>query len=567
MTGKSRLGLASANKSVSLPDDIETPNGYISGLGFSPAVRSHENKWALAPEDTHGGRTKTIGAIRTLAAPLLTASMMAGIAFAQQPATTTVPPDAKAAHQAEPWTQIPIPPLPPFHPEPPKRIELKNGLVILLEEDHELPFINGTIDIRGGSRDVPAAKVGLIGLYGDTWRTSGTATQDGDKLDDLLEAKAAKVETSGDVDSTAVSWSCLTKDEDQVFGITVDLLEHPVFSKEKLQLAQQQAVAGIVRRNDDVQELAEREATKLVFGADSPYARQPEIATVMSVTVDDLKAWHAKTVAPNNIIISVEGDFDSAVMEKKLREAFENLPRGPQWPKPEGTFPGPKPGVYFIDKADVNQSNVWIVGLGTERRNPDFYALAVMNEIFSGGFGSRLFQQVRTKMGLAYSVSGGYGAQYDHPGMFYTVALTKSPTTVQATQAMLDEIEKLKTTPFTDAELTSAKDQLLNSFIFRYDSKEKVLTEASTLEFYGYPPDFLEKYRTAVEAVTTGDLERVAKKYIDPSKLAVLVVGNESQLGTPLTGLKMGPPQPIDITIPMPPGMRQQMGPGPGPGN
>ena len=469
-----------------------------------------------------------------------------------------------AARQPEAWTQIPIPPLPPFHPERPKRIELENGLVILLEEDHELPFIDGNIDIRGGSRDVPAKKAGLIDLYGDTWRTSGTASMNGDKLDDLLEAKAAKVETGGDIDSTAVSWSCLSKDEDQVFGIAIDLLEHPAFSNDKLTLAKQQAVAGIVRRNDDVQDVAQREATKLVFGADNPYARDTEIATVMSVTVDDLKAWHAKTLFPNNMIVTLEGDFDSAAMEKKLRDAFEALPRGPQWPKPTGEFPGPKPGVYFVNKPDVDQSNVWIVGLGTERRNPDFYALAVMNEIFSGGFGSRLFQQVRTKLGLAYSVSGGYGASYDHPGMFYTMALTKSATTVQATQAMLDEINKLKTEPFTEAELTSAKDQLLNSFIFRYDSKEKVLTEASTLEFYGYPPDFVEKYRTAIEAVTTADLDRVAKKYIDPSKLAVLVVGNESQFGTPLTDLKMGPVRPIDITIPMPPGMRPQTS---GPGN
>jgi zinc protease len=212
-----------------------------------------------------------------------------------------------------------------------------------------------------------------------------------------------------------------------------------------------------------------------------------------------------------------------------------------------------------VNKADVNQSNVWIVGLGTERRNPDYYALVMMNEIFSGGFGSRLFQEVRTKLGLAYSVSGGYGASYDHPGMFYTAASTKSETTVKTTQAMLEEINKLRTEPFTDPELTSGKDQLLNSFIFRYDSKEKVLTEAVTLEFYGYPPDFLARYRAGIEAVTIADLERVAKKYIDPAKMAVLVVGNEQQFDVPLTDLKLGTPHPIDITIPMPPGMQQQM--------
>ena len=485
-----------------------------------------------------------------------------GIALAQQPTTTIVPPDA-GPKQAEPWMKIPIPPLHAFHPEQPTRIELKNGLVILLEPDHELPFINGTINIRGGSRDLPADKVGLVDLYGDAWRTSGTATQSGDQLDDLLEAKAAKVETSGDVDSTSVQWSCLTQDEDQVFGIAVDLLEHPAFSAQKLMLAKQQAVAGIVRRNDSASGIAEREAAMLVYGKENPYARQPEIASVMGITVDDLKTWHTKTVTPNNMIIAVEGDFEPAAMEKALRAAFEGMTPGAAWPKLAGDFLGPKPGVYSVNKTDIDQSNIWIVGLGTERRNPDYYALVVMNEIFSGGFGSRLFQDVRTKQGLAYSVGGGYGASYDHPGVFYTAASTQSATTVKTTQAMLEEIRELKTKPFTQAELASAKDQLLNSFIFHYDSREKVLAEATTLEFYGYPADFLTKYRAGIEAVTLADLERVANKYVDPSKLAVLVVGNEAHYETPLTDLKLGPVQPIDITIPMPAAMRQQMsGPG-----
>lgn len=476
-----------------------------------------------------------------------------------QETTVIVPPDAKKLQPAEPWMQIPVPPLHPFHPEQPIRIELKNGLVILLEPDHELPFINGSINIRGGSRDVPADKVGLIGLYGDAWRTSGTARQNGDQLDDLLEAKAAKVETGGDIDSTSVSWSCLSKDEDQVFGIAVDLLEHPAFNDQKLTLAKQQAVAGIVRRNDDAAEIAGREAAMLVYGKQSPYARQPEIASVMGITVDDLKAWHAKTAFPNNMIVAVEGDFDPAAMEKSLRAAFEGLPRGAAWPRPTGAFPGPNPGVYAVNKGDVDQSNVWIVGLGTERNNPDYYALSVMNEIFSGGFGSRLFQDVRTKQGLAYAVGGAYGASYDHPGMFYTAASTKSESTVKATQAMLEEIHELKTKPFTEAELASAKDQVLNSFIFRYDTKEKVLAEATELEYYGYPADFLTKYRAGVEAVTLADLERVANKYIDPAKLAVLVVGNEAQYDTPLSDLNLGPVHPVDITIPMPAAMRQQM--------
>ena len=472
--------------------------------------------------------------------------------------TPTAPADASESKQAQPWKSIPIPQLPAFHPVQPKRIELKNGVVIFLQEDHELPFIGGSISIKGGERDVPAEKAGLVDLYGDTWRTSGTATKDGDQLDDVLEAKAAKVETSGDIDSTAVSWSCLKADEDAVFGIAVDLLEHPKFNEQKLNLAKQQAATSIVRRNDEASSIAGREAGILVYGKNSPYAREPEISTVMSVTVADLQKFHDKTAVANNMLIGVVGDFDSAAMEQKLRAAFEGLPRGTAIAAAPANFAGPKPGVYFVDKNDVNQSNVFIVGLGTERKNPDYYALSMMNEIFSGGFGSRLFQNVRTKLGLAYSVGGAYGASYDHPGMFQVEAATKSESTVAAIKAIQDQINQLKEKPFTDEELQKAKDQLLNSFIFRYDSREKVLAARTRLEFYGYPADYLDKYRAALEKVTTADLSRVAKKYIDPSKLAILVVGNTSEFGTPLTDLGLGQPQALDITIPMPPGMGEQ---------
>ncbi len=179
--------------------------------------------------------------------------------------------------------------------------------------------------IPGGSRDVPAAKAGLISLYSQAWRTSGTAKIDGDALDDLLEAKAAHIETEGDEDSTAVSWDSLKGDSDQVFALAMDLLFHPKFNAEKLQLAQQQDATGIVRRNDDESGIAEREGEKLVYGINSPYTRQPELATIGAVSLDDLKAWHERTIG-GKLIVGVEGDFDPVAMEAKLRAAFEGLP-------------------------------------------------------------------------------------------------------------------------------------------------------------------------------------------------------------------------------------------------
>jgi zinc protease len=481
--------------------------------------------------------------------------LSAHIAMGQDAVPKSVPKVPSAASKSavsQPWKKIPLPPLHAFKPVEPKRIELSNGLVIFLQEDHELPFISGRILIRGGSRDEPADKIGLVSLYGQTWRTSGTAAANGDVLDDRLEAKAASLETGGGSATTSVSWNSLKADCVPVFATAKDLLLHPVFSKDKLQLAKRQMEAGIARRNDDAGGIAAQEAALIVYGEKSPYARRTEYATVEAVTIADLQTWHDRTVVPNNMIVAVSGDFDGSTMEAELRKAFEPLAKGAAVVTAKLEFPGPQPGVYFVNKSDVNQSNVFIVGLGTERSNPDYYALNVMNEIFSGGFGSRVMQSVRTKLGLAYSVGGSYGAQYDHPGMFRVGAGTKSASTVAATQAMLDEIGRLKTVPPSPDELRKAKEQVLNSFIFNYDSRDKTLNEQVTLAFYGYPTNFLEKYKDGIEKVTAADVSRVANKYIDQSKLAIVVVGNEAELGTPLS--KLGKVTTVNITIPPPPG-------------
>ena len=470
----------------------------------------------------------------------------AGVLFA-----ATVAPLALPAQQDKPWEKIPIPKLHEFKPEQPRRIELKNGIVLFFQEDHELPFVSGSVLIPGGTRDEDAAKAGLVGLYGQAWRTSGTAKTDGDKLDDLLEAKAAHIETEAGEDSTSLSWDSLKGDADQVFSLALDLLLHPKFSPEKLELAQQQEATGIVRRNDDEAEIAGRESAKLVYGRNSPYTLQPELATIGAVNVADLEAWHDRTIG-GKLIVAVNGDFDPAAMEAKLRAAFEALPPAKAAAPRHDVFAPTGPGVSFNDKEDVNQSNVHIVGLGTDRHNPDVPTLAVMNEVLGGAFVGRLFQKVRTELGLAYAVGGGYQFLYDHPGAFDVEVLTKSASTVDATKAALDELAGANSRPFTEVELKLAKDEILNSFLFRYDSREKVLAERVKLEFYGYPPDYLETYQAALEKVTLADLNATAKKYIHPEKLAVLVVGNGPEIKPGLDELKLGPVHAIDITIPMP---------------
>lgn len=457
-----------------------------------------------------------------------------------------------ATGQETTWQNIPVPPLPAFHPNEPKRIALPNGMVLFLQEDHELPLIDGFARIRGGSYSEPANKTGLAEIYGEVWRTGGTNTQTGDQLDDFLEARAAKVETGDGGESTSIGLSCLKQDFDEVFKIFVDLLRNPEFRADKLELAQSEAFDAISRRNDDINDIVSREAAKLGYGAKSPYGRVAEYATVAAITRQDLLDWHRTHVHPNNIILGLSGDFDSAAMEAKLRQAFGSWQKGPAIKDQEFPITPAKAGYYLVDKQDVSQSAIRLVEAGTTRRNPEYYAIEVFNEAFGGGFGSRLFSNIRSIQGLAYSVGGGIGTGWDHPALSRFGAGTKSQSTVESIQALYQQIADLKTNPINQEEMRRAKDSILNSFIFNFDTPEKVLREKMAYEFFGYPMDFLERYRSGIEKVSTADVAKVPPKYIHPTQMRVLVVGHAADFDKPLSSL--GAVTPIDITIPPPPG-------------
>jgi zinc protease len=457
-----------------------------------------------------------------------------------------------AAAQTADWQKINIPPLSAFHPQEPKRIVLPNGMIIFLQEDHELPLVDGIVRIRGGSRSEPTAKAGLADIYGEVWRTGGTKTQTGDELDDYLEIRAAKVETSSNADSTSISWSCLKGDFDDVFKIFDALLREPEFRDDKVALAQREYFDAISRRNDDVDSIVGREAAKLAYGSQNPYARVAEYKTVAAVTRQDLVDWHHAHVHPNNIILGIVGDFDAKAMEAKLRQTFGSWPKGPAV-KDEKIEPQPaNPGYYLVEKEDVNQSSISMVAVGIRRDNPDYYAVRVFNEAFGSGFSSRLMQSIRTAKGLAYSVGGGIGSAFDHPGVLRLSMGTKSATTIESILALDEQIDDVSRHPISEAEIKRAKDSILNGFVFNLDSPEKILRERMAYEFYGYPQDYLERFRAGVEKVTQADVARAASKYLHKDQLAVLVVGHTSEFDKPLSSL--GSVTNVDITIPPPPG-------------
>ena len=429
-------------------------------------------------------------------------------------------------------------------------------------EDHELPLIQirrlGSGPDRGSTSRPD--KAGLVGLMaGSVQRTGGTKNDDR-RRDGRFSgsSRAASVETNIGNTVGFASMDCLSDDVDEVLPVFVEVLRFPEFSEDKLELAKIQANSGISRRNDDVGAITSREFNRLVYGADSPMAVGTEYATIAAITRDDLVAWHARYYHPNNIYIGVVGDFDSAEMKRKLAEAFGDWPAGPAFDEPEiAVAQEEEPGVFFIEKSDVTQANIRIGHLGITYHNPDYFPVVVMNEVLGGGFSARLFSRIRSEKGLAYGVGGRVGAAFLHPGVTSFGMQTKSETMGEAVDALFQEIGGMVTEPATERELQLAKDSLLNSFVFNYASKGQVLGQQMLFTYYGLPSDFLEKYRSNIERVTTEDVLRVAKTYLHPDRAKLLVVGRADDFDRPLSDF--GEVVELDITIPPPPSLEPEL--------
>jgi len=437
-------------------------------------------------------------------------------------------------------------------PEP-MRFTLNNGIVVYLLEDHTLPLIEGSVVVRTGSRYEPADKVGLASITGQVMRTGGTATKTGDELDEMLEKVGASVETYVGTTSGGARLSVLKEDIDLGLGILADVLKNPAFRDDKIELAKVAARSVISRRNDQVMAIAAREFNRLIYGPNHPYARMTEYGTIENITKQDLIDFHKKYFVPNNMMLALWGDFNTAEMKAKIEQSFGG------WERKEVTLP-PVPQtrlasqktVNYIKKEDVNQSNIYLGHLGGMLNDPESGPLNVADQAFGGATASRLFKKVRSDQGLAYSVGSFWGESYDYPGPFRMSGSTKSGTTMKMIRSIMNEFDDFIKNGITDDELKYAKDSYLNSFVFRYDTKGKIINELMTLEYYGYPKDFIQKQQQDIQKATKESVNEAVRKRWKPEALAILVVGKDSDFDEPLSSLGSNV-RTIDITIPAPP--------------
>lgn len=442
-----------------------------------------------------------------------------------------------------------------FKPPVPQKHTLSNGMVLYLLEDHELPVFDIRGLVRTGSIYDTRDKIGLANIFAAVMRTGGTISREPDTLNEELESMAASVEIGMSAEYGNVSLSTMAEDIEMGLEIFADVLRNPAFREDKLELRKQQAVEAIRRRNDNPIQLAWRNFSAILYGTDHPFGWYSEIADVEGITVDDLKAFHAKYYHPNNMMLAITGDFDTQTLITQLEKVFEG------WEKTDIEFPvvpivdnSPKPSVNHIPK-NLPQTTMLIGHFGIKRTPdfPDFFALRVMNDILGeGGFTSRLMMEVRDKHGLAYMVGSLMRTSlYTNPGEWFAYSQTRTEKTAEAISLIIDIVRDLRETPVQADELQRTKDSLINSFVFGFESSAQIAFQQMMLAYRGFAPDFLETFTDNIAKVTAEDVQAAAQKYLHPDALTIVTVGNAENFDRPLN--EFGEVNVIEIKQPEPP--------------
>ncbi len=412
------------------------------------------------------------------------------------------------------------------------RFELADGTPVYAKRDSQFPLVGISVFFRGGRYLEPAGKEGLAAITSEAWRTGGAGERTAQELDEELDYLAALLSTSiGDV-TGSVSLNVLSKDLEKGMDLVMDVLTQPRFQQDRFQKAKDNRLQEMKQRNDDAQDIEAREWQRLVYGAGYWMNRLSTRDSVEAINATDCRRLVERLVRSGNLVVAVAGDFDPARMEALLNRTIATLPKLdeplPPVPQPDQA---PEPGVYVVDKPDVNQGRVSIGRLGLSQGHPDEFPLMLGNDILGGGgFTARMMRRIRSDEGLAYSASSSIGFPVTMPGTFRAYYQSKSSTVPYAAEIFFDLLGELRSANPTEEEIRISKNSFIETFPRRFASAGQIVGVFAVDELLGRPHDYWTSYRDRVSAVTPDQITAAAKAFLDPEKMIMLVVGNIDEI-------------------------------------
>ncbi|MBI1823847.1 MAG: insulinase family protein [Nitrospirae bacterium] len=410
-----------------------------------------------------------------------------------------------------------------------QKIELGNGMTILLLEDHTLPMLQVDLLVRAGSILDPANKSGLAYLTANLLE-DGTESRTSKEIADAFDKMGTDFGVSPGVDYISFSTKLLKKDLGQGMELFSDILIHPQFPDRELSREKNELLSRLQDQKDDPETVASLAFDKAVFG-EHPY-HQPlagDEISVKSIASEDLKSFYKSFYNPKNSILVLVGDLTPAEAKKVIEKHFGSwLPKAlftPKHPLPEKSM---KKEIILIDK-ELAQTSVILGHLGISRNNPDYYPLQVMNYILGGGgFSSRMLANIRENKGLVYGLDSHF-YPYFETGSFRVMFQTKNGSANDAISEVLSEIRKIQNERVSPDELQEAKDYLIGSYPLKMDTYSKLAGILISQEFYGLGLDYFDKYTVWIQKVTLEDIQRVARQYLDPDHFILVAVGKQSE--------------------------------------
>ena len=438
---------------------------------------------------------------------------------------------------------------PPLGPAPSLKLptiqkqRLSNGLAVWIVEHHEVPLAQINLIVRSGSAADPIGKYG-VGSLTAAMLDEGAGTRSSLDLADAIEFLGANLSTSSSFDASSIRMSVPVSKLAEALPLMSDIALRPSFPVSELDRLRKERLTGLLQARDNAGALIQLAFPRIVFGPTHRYGTSANglPATIEALTVDDLKTFYRSHFRPDNATLLVVGDLAPATALPMLEKAFGNwkadgmaplvadVPSAPQLTKRQ---------VYLVDKPDAAQSQIRIGWVGVSRSTPDYAVLEVLNTVLGGSFTSRLNQNLREKNGYAYGASSGFDMRLS-AGPFLASAGVQTDKTADALKEFFNELNGILT-PVPPDELAKARNYVALGFPGEFETTGDMARKLEELVIYNLPDTTFSDFVPSVTAVTAADLQRAAARFIQPERMAVVVVGDLKLIEGPIRALNLGP--------------------------